>query len=420
MKVVIITVGSEIVSGRIVDTNSAWLSGELVKLGFDVVRHSSLPDDYPILVSEIRKAIESDLLAIVTGGIGPTDDDLTRQAVSEALSQPLVMDENDLTRLKTFYKNRGWEFPNGSERQCSRPEGSALISNNHGTASCFLARKGSGAVAVLPGIPAELKPIWTEELAPALADLAGEKRVTREIRLMGAIEPEVNNRVSHLLNIDEIDGAILVSDLEITLRWSCVESKQTELQPIIDEARTLLGNLVFSDGQPLAQTLISEFTASGKTIATAESCTGGLIADMLTDISGSSAVLKAGFVTYTEAAKHDLGVPKDVISEHGVVSKQVALSMAECAATEARSDYAVAVTGVAGPSGGSEETPIGTIWLGIVGNGVHQAVKLHIPGKRRMVKIRTAKTALYYLHHLRKYGKLPKGFFLEHREKSDG
>ncbi|MEE9312723.1 MAG: competence/damage-inducible protein A, partial [Planctomycetota bacterium] len=129
MKAVIITIGSEIVSGRIVDTNSAWLSAELGKLGLDVVRHLSLPDDYPVLVSEIQNAIENGRLVIVTGGIGPTDDDLTRQAVSEALVQPLVMDEDDLARLNTFYQNRDWEFPDGSERQCSRPEGSTLVRN---------------------------------------------------------------------------------------------------------------------------------------------------------------------------------------------------------------------------------------------------------------------------------------------------
>ncbi|MHC4841934.1 MAG: CinA family protein, partial [Planctomycetota bacterium] len=229
------------------------------------------------------------------------------------------------------------------------------------------------------------------------------------------IEPEVNNRVAHLLDKPDVNSAILVSNLEITLRWSCPESRAEILTPIVAKAKTILGDLIFSNGPDLATTIIQELTESGSTIATAESCTGGLIADMLTDVPGSSSVLRASYVTYSPAAKIELGVPSDLINRHGIVSEAVALSMAESATARSRVSYSVAVTGVAGPGPDADGNEAGTVWLGIKGNGVHKAIRLQIPGTRRVVKQRAAKCALYYLHHLHKHARLPVGFFMEHR-----
>ncbi|MDC1142934.1 nicotinamide-nucleotide amidohydrolase family protein [Planctomycetota bacterium] len=415
MQAVIITVGSEILQGRIVDTNSAWLSAELEGMGFRVVGHQSLSDDTPTIVRAVQDNLAVSRLVILTGGIGPTEDDLTREAVAKALDQPLGLDDSDLDRLRAWYQKRQLPFPAGSERQCMRPRGAELIRNNYGTASCFLARKSGGAVAVLPGIPAELTGIWEDALAPALQELAGERREVRELKLIGAVEPEINNRVAHLLNTPVVQGAILVSNLELTLRWSCPAGRAELLPPIIEEAKSLLGDYVFSDGPNLAQAVVAEFAADGQTIATAESCTGGLIADMLTDVSGSSDVLKAGFVTYSRESKVALGVPQPVIAEEGVVSEAVALEMAEHAAQSSGASYAVSTTGVAGPGPDNKGNPAGMVWVGIKGAGVHLAVRLQIPGTRRVVKMRAAKSALYYLHHLRKHRKLPRGFFLEYR-----
>ncbi|MBX3460185.1 MAG: CinA family nicotinamide mononucleotide deamidase-related protein [Planctomycetes bacterium] len=409
---VVFSVGNEVVRGHIVDTNSAWLSRALAEIGFDVRGHAAITDDSADIARAVRDALDAGLLVICTGGIGPTVDDRTREGVAHALGVELKLDLDDLARLQERYSAMGRKFPEGSERQCMRPDGATLIPNAFGTASCFLARKGGSGVAVLPGVPREMKGIWDEELRKALIEAFGlpGRWHTRELRVFGLPESDLNNRVADLL---DKDGAILVDDAVIRLRWRVLaetdEQADAVLRPTLEEARKRLGELVFAAGDvSLEQATIDALRNAGLKAACAESCTGGLIAHMLTNVPGSSDVLLESAVVYSnEAKQRRLGVKPETLAAHGAVSGQVAAEMARGALAAGGAGVAVATTGVAGPGGGSENKPVGTVWLAAAMGGDVKTWRLRVPGDRELVKSRSARAALNALRLAALHGRLP-------------
>ncbi|MCA8911951.1 MAG: competence/damage-inducible protein A [Planctomycetes bacterium] len=411
----IIAIGNEVVHGFIVNTNSAWLARELGELGFDVAYHLSVNDRQEELVQRIKGALDEGLFVVTTGGIGPTVDDRTRQAAAQALDAELKLDHDALAKLHERYSAVGRKFPEGSERQCMRPEGSRFIHNAFGTASCFLARKGDGGIAVLPGVPRELKGIWGEELRAAIIEEFGlhERYFSREVRVFGIPESNLNNRVQEQLESAEAEGAILVDDAVMRLRWRVQAGDQAEadkvLQPLIESVRTELGDLVFAEGNVELETCTVHLLAEkGLRVACAESCTGGMIAHLLTNVPGSSDVLVESAVTYSNDAKvRRLGVKPETLEAHGAVSEETAREMAAGIKRESSADLCVAVTGIAGPGGGSDEKPVGTVWLAAAMSDEVQAWHLRVPGDRELVKWRTARTALNTLRLAALYGKLP-------------
>ncbi|MBZ0134983.1 MAG: competence/damage-inducible protein A [Planctomycetes bacterium] len=411
----IIAVGNEVVHGFIVDTNSAWLAKELGELGFDVAYHLSVNDREPELTRRLKSALDEGLFVVTTGGIGPTVDDRTRHAVARALGVELQLDHDALAKLQERYAATGRKFPEGSERQTMRPAGSTHIHNAFGTASCFVARQDQGGVAVLPGIPRELEGIWGEEMRRAIIEEFGlhERWFSREVRVFGLPESDLNNRVQALLESEAAEGAILVDDAVMRLRWRVLAESRTQadevLGRLIDAAKDVLGDLVFAEGDvSLEEATVQLLAEKGLTVACAESCTGGMIAHLMTNVSGSSETLIESAVTYSNDAKtRRLGVKPETLDKHGAVSRETAEEMARGIKHESGADLCVAVTGIAGPGGGSDDKPVGTVWLACAYRDDVKSWLLRVPGDRELVKWRTARAALNTLRLTALYGKLP-------------
>lgn len=411
----IIAVGNEVVHGFIVDTNSAWLARELGELGFDVAYHLSVNDREEELTRRLSAALDEGLFVVTTGGIGPTVDDRTRQAAAKALGVELELDHDVLAKLQERYAAMGRKFPEGSERQTMRPAGSIHINNAFGTASCFVARHGEGGVAVLPGIPRELKGIWGEEMRKAIIEEFGmhERWFSREVRVFGLPESDLNNRVQALLENGEAEGAILVDDAVMRLRWRVLAESQEQadetLGKLIDAAKAELGDLVFAEGDiSLEETTVRLLIDKGLKVACAESCTGGMIAHFLTNVDGASSTLIESAVTYSNDAKlRRLGVKQTTLEAHGAVSRETAEEMATGIKLESGADLCVAVTGIAGPGGGSDEKPVGTVWLACAYGDQVKSWLLRVPGDRELVKWRTARAAINTLRLTALHGELP-------------
>jgi nicotinamide-nucleotide amidase len=387
-------------------------------MGFEVTRHEALPDNEAEIAARLRPALAEGTLCVVCGGVGPTVDDCTRQAVAQALGKPLVLDHDDLARLQERYAATGRRFPPGSEIQCMRPEGSTLIHNAFGTASCFLARHGAGGVCVLPGVPRELKGVWSEELQPALAEEFGirERYYSRELKCIGLPESELNLKVQDLLKPQGAEASILVDDAVITLRWRVPAESESAanqvLGPLVAEAQARLGDIVFGEGgDTLEGVTVKLLIERGLKAACAESCTGGMIAHLLTNVPGSSDALIESAVTYTEAAKmRRLGVREETLKQHGAVSEACAREMAQGIARESGADLCVAVTGIAGPGGGTPDKPVGTVWLAATMRGETKAWLLRVPGDRELVKWRSARAAINLLRLAALGAQLPAQF----------
>jgi nicotinamide-nucleotide amidase len=397
----VVAVGNEVVQGLIINRNAAWLAAELGELGFDVIYHLAAGDREDDLARRLQAALAENLLVVTTGGIGPTVDDRTREAAARAMGARLVLDHDVLAHLMERYAALGRPFPEGSEKQCMRPEGSRLVANAFGTASCFLARRGEGGIAALPGVPREMEGVWREELRPALIDEFGLARrwYARELRVFGVPESELNNGVRDLLEHSLAEGAILVDDAVIRLRWRVladdVAAANAVIGPILADARARLGDLVFGEGdETLEAATVRVLSERGLTAACAESCTGGMVAHLLTNVPGSSDVLLESAVVYSNEAKTRLlGVRVETLEAHGAVSRETALEMVNGLANTG-ADIRLAVTGIAGPGGGSADKPVGTVWLAAAMGGETRAWRLRVPGDRALVKWRTARCAL--------------------------
>ena len=417
LRAAVFSVGNEVVHGFIVDSNSAWLARELGDLGFEVLYHASIGDDEAEIARRLGAALKEGLLAVVTGGIGPTQDDRTRQAAASALSAPLRLDHDCLASLKERYSAVGREFPAGSEVQCMLPRNAELVSNAFGTAACFFAaaEEGGGAIACLPGVPREMKGVWREELRARIVERygLGRRYFSREIRVFGTPESDLDNRLPGLLATDNVEAAILVDDAEIRLRWRTLAEDAAEAEelfaPIVEKAMGELGDLVYADGPLTLQQATVELLLERKlTVAVAESCTGGMIAQMLTSVPGSSGVLIEGAVTYSNKAKGKrLKVKTATLDKHGAVSEEVALEMALGMLKTAGADIAVATTGIAGPGGGTDEKPVGTVWIGAAMGMEAKAWHLNVPGDRELVRQRAARAATNVLRLAARDGALP-------------
>ena len=414
----VLSIGNEVVQGFLLNTNSQWLARELGDLGFDVAYHLCLLDREEELVWRLKAALDEGLFIVATGGIGPTEDDRTRQAAAKALGLELVLDHEALHDLHERYSQMGRAFPKGSEIQCMAPKGATTIRNAFGTASCFYLRRGQAGICVMPGVPREMKGVWAEEMRPKIIDDFGlnERFFSRELKCFGLPESEIDNRVKHLLpdgGKSVVEGAILVDDAVIRLRWRVLarseEGAHALLQPFIDEARKILGDVVFAEGDVSLESVTVNLLREKKLrVACAESCTGGMIAHLMTQVSGASETLIESAVTYSNDAKmRRLGVKKETLEKHGAVSEQCVREMAAGIAKESGADLCVSVSGIAGPTGGSDAKPVGTVWMALWFKGQTSAWHMRMPGEREVFKWRVARTALNALRLTALHGKPP-------------
>ncbi len=404
MHIEILNTGTELLLGNTLNTHGSWFGRQLFNMGLRVARQSTVPDGEAIREAFEEMVMRSDAL-LITGGLGPTSDDLTREIVAESLGLELHQDEQALRTLEAFFAIRSKPMVAANLKQALVPTGADVLPNPNGTAPGLylpprINRLSNCAIFLLPGPPRELYPMFHNEVAPRLRSLSGCGDVASvcELKFTGIGESDFHH------GIDDELAALAGLEYGYCARMGEVDLRLIGTDQVISTARELvLGKfsecLISDDGSSLEATVIRLLREKGKKLATAESCTGGLIANRLTNVPGSSEVFTHGWVTYANEAKMDqLHVPAEMIEAHGAVSEEVARAMAQGALKESGADYVISVTGIAGPGGGTEEKPIGTAWLGLgVRDGETQTVKVFHPRNRKDFKQAVSQSALNLL-----------------------
>ncbi|MEZ7956882.1 MAG: competence/damage-inducible protein A [Rubritalea sp.] len=375
MKIEIINTGSELLLGSTLNTHGAWLGQELLGLGLRVQRLITVPDGDPIR-DALKQSIAVSDAVIITGGLGPTSDDVTREATAEALGVELIEDEHAVRCIEAFFANLGREMTPSNLKQALHPVGADVLPNPNGTAPGVYVppRLGNSSCAIflLPGPPYEMHAMYHAEVAPrlkALTELPVDHGVTN-IKFSGVGESSFQDKLDAALHeIHGLEIGYCARPGELDLRLIGSESNRNAAANLA--IKTYPQQYINNDGRSLEETVVHALTEKGLKLSLAESCTGGRISSRITDVQGSSAVFTHGFITYANQAKVAMiGVDEDHIETHGAVSEVVAKEMAEGALKHSGSDIAVSVTGIAGPTGGTKEKPVGTVWIGIsVGNG---------------------------------------------------
>ncbi|MEP4079578.1 competence/damage-inducible protein A [Haloferula sp.] len=375
MRIEILNTGSELLLGTTMNTHGGWFGRELFKLGLRVQRQTTVPDGDAIRDALAECVGRSDVV-LVTGGLGPTSDDITREATAAVLGVELIEDEAAMRSLEAFFERRGSDMVEDNRKQAQVLVGADVIPNPNGTApGIYVPPRLNGvancAVFLLPGPPRELYPMFDTEVSPRLRALSGGEMAEEvlELKFSGIGESTIHHQV------DEVLAAIPGLEIGYCARVSEVDVRLIGNPEAIVRGREIVleafGDKCFSeDGRSLEEVVVKRFSEKGLKLAIAESCTGGLIANRVTDVPGSSEVLTHGFVTYANEAKRDLlGVSWEDLQSVGAVSEPVARQMAEGALRVSGADVAVSVTGIAGPGGGSEEKPVGTVFIGLATKG---------------------------------------------------
>ena len=405
MQAIILSVGDELTLGQVVNTNSAWLSEQLAGLGMTIRAHATLPDDQCAIARAFDEASRRCDLLVATGGLGPTRDDLTRQALAQALGCELEMHAPSMERIENLFRERRWPMAESNRTQAMRPALADVLENRWGTAPGLKARLNGCRVYVLPGVPAEMKAMFDALIRPELGAARDRVILTRTLGSFGAGESSVGERLGGLMDRarnPKVGTTVSAGVISIRVRSEFPSRPEAEraLDETVAEVRSRLGSLVFGEGdETLQDAAVRLLLAKGRTVAVAESCTGGLLGQMLTDVPGSSACFTGGWIAYSNSMKErELQVPHALLQSCGAVSGPVAREMAERAALLSGSDYGLAITGIAGPGGGSAEKPVGLVWIALArGPGGTLAEEKRFSGGRAAVRDRAAKSALNML-----------------------
>lgn len=406
-------VGDELLAGFTVDTNGAWMGRRAASLGLPVRARFVVGDSARDIRGALSRALDVADVVLVTGGLGPTGDDITREVVAEALGRPLHLDEVLLEELRARWATwRRTPLPAGNERMAQVPEGALVLPNRVGTAPGLVLDVEGRMVVLLPGVPAELRGLFDEGLAPLLRARLGDRLlplVHRVFHTTGIAESSLAERIDAGLpgNIGPVSIAFLPRltgvDVRLSARATPDDPRATRG---LDRVEALVEPILRPYRYPAAsgdivECIAAEMTASGRTLAVAESCTGGLVARRITELAGSSAYFLGGMVTYADEAKRaHLGIPGELLARKGAVSEEVARAMAEGVARAFGADAGLAVTGVAGPGGGSDEKPVGTVWYAVHLDGRTRARRNIFPGARRAVRERSAQAVLALLYRM--------------------
>lgn len=401
MNAAILSIGNELTSGRSLDTNSAWLADQLGRRGIATVLHATVGDDCGAIARAFTDAAGQAELVIATGGLGPTNDDLTRHGLAEALGAELVLDEPSLATIQGFFDRIGRAMVEGNRIQAMIPAGCEALANSCGTAPGIAARLDGSAVYVTPGVPREMRAMFAEQIAPALP-ATGETIRHEIIRVFGGGESDIAETIEDLMHRD---GPVVVGttvadgliSIRIASRARDAVAAEAQARSVIDPICQRLGRRVLGvgEGVSMASAVGELLGEAGATLATAESCTGGLIGAMLTDIPGSSGYYLGGVVAYANAVKESqLGVGRDVLDLHGAVSAETAAEMANGVRHRFGSTWGLSTTGIAGPSGGSQAKPVGLVYTALAGPSGVNVTRHMVPGDRAKVRQRTAMTAL--------------------------
>jgi len=401
----IIAIGSELLTPQRSDTNSLWLTQKLNDIGIEVMLKTVVGDDEARLEEAIGDAVKRSDIVITTGGLGPTEDDITRQASAKAIGKGLEYHVALEIELLERFRRWGREMPEINKRQAYVIEGAEILPNPNGSASGMYIEIGNARIAIFPGPPREMRPMFENFVFDRLKAVAGDVVVSRRVlKVSGMGESAVDEAIAPIyVTYPAVQTSILFSKSEVEVHLSAKSKNASEanvtLAELIEKIVGKLGVAVFSvQGETMEEVVGKLLVASGKSLSVAESCTGGLIGTRLTDVPGSSAYFLEGVTAYSNEAKmRTLGVPEATLSEFGAVSAEAASAMATGMRERAKTDYAISVTGIAGPDGGTVEKPVGTVFLGYSDATGSKTLKLVLPGDRELIRWRSSQAALDYL-----------------------
>jgi nicotinamide-nucleotide amidase len=406
MRACILAIGSEMLTPFRVDTNSLFITERLNAVGYDVRLKAVVGDDVGELAGVLRTASGWADLIVITGGLGPTEDDLTRDAVARVYDMPLAVDEAIVDRIRERFARRGMTMPDINRRQAMVPQGAVVLENPNGTAPGLWIERGGSAIVLLPGPPREMKPMLEGVIRDRLTPRSGTAGLFRRVlKITGRAESDVDAQAqptyakwtSNPVPISTTILAVLGQiELHLTAQAASPDAAHAALDAAVLEMQQVLGPSVYStDGRSLEGVVGDLLRQHALTIAVAESCTGGLLASRLTDVPGSSDYVERGVVCYSNRSKTELaGVPAALIAEHGAVSEAVARAMAEGIRSRAGTNIGIGITGIAGPGGGTPEKPVGTVSVAVIVDDETRVRTFQFIGGRDMVKFQAAQAAL--------------------------
>jgi nicotinamide-nucleotide amidase len=401
----IIAIGSELLTPDKIDTNSLWLTEKLNDIGIDVMLKTIVGDDGARLEETVRDAMRRSDIVITTGGLGPTEDDITRQWTASAVDRELIYHDEIEQHLLKRFRSWGREMPDINKRQAYVIDGAQILPNPNGSAVGMLLEADDKLLAVLPGPPRENQPMFTEHVLTKLKTRAGKVFVKRRVlRVSGKGESAVDEIAAPIYTkYPDVQTSILFNKSEVEIHLAARSDDAAKAAKTVgdlaDELAAALGVAVFStNGEALEEVVGKMLKDLGHTVAVAESCTGGLIGMRITEVAGSSSYFMEGAITYSYEAKTSvLGVDPEIIRTHGAVSAECAEAMASGMRERAKTTHAISVTGIAGPDGGTDDKPVGTVFIGYAGPRGVKSIKFVLPGDRHLIRWRTSQAALDYL-----------------------
>ena len=399
MKIAILTIGNELLSGDTINSNVAWIGREMTHAGCQVTRHITVPDEEEAILDTLDQMCnETPDYLILTGGLGPTSDDITRDTIFKFVGTESYFDEKYWLALSERFKVNGTPIPESNRGQALSPSSGELIPNSKGSARGFKFIVKKTILIVLPGVPQEMKAMMNETVMPEISKLVSEPRVVKTLRTTGLPESILAEKIESIILNDH--GCLLgfyPSVFGVDIRINA--PSENKLEALYHGLSARLGTRVYAEGkQSLEEVVIKNSNSKRLTISIAESCTGGLIGHRLTEVSGSSKAFKGGIIVYSNQAKMKLlDIKESTLDSHGAVSEETAKSMAENVRKKFNTDYGLAVTGIAGPTGGTKDKPVGTVYIGMAKENHAEAKRYNFGNNRKNNKLRTSQVALNWL-----------------------
>lgn len=399
----IICIGNEIMLGHIENTNASYISKILSTIGINTARQLSIPDDPEVIISSIKEGLLNANITIITGGLGPTVDDLTLECIGGALHKKLIFKNSVANHIKAHFKKRKLKMPANNLRQALIPQNAKVILNDIGTAPGLMIHIREKILVALPGVPFEMRSMLDQTVIPYLKKVFNPDRIikSRVIKITGLAESKVNEKIEDILKIGgNVQMGIYPHPEEITVKITVTHKNKKKLDSTINKIerriKSRLGNYIFGyDDEKLEEVTGKLLLKKKKTLSIAESCTGGLLANRITDIPGSSRYFLIGLTVYSNASKNKvLNIPLDKIKKYGAVSKQVAKAMAKNVRLLAKSDIGIGISGIAGPGGGTKKKPVGLVYIALSTKNKTICKEYRFLGQRNIIKYKATQAAL--------------------------